>query len=185
MSLRVKATQAEKRLRLPGDEIVPDADIVMDRAFTLPQDPLHVWPWFVQLGKNRAGWYLPHIVESVFPRRSRALRSIEPSLQNLYVGKIIDDWGGRDASFEVAVFEPPHILVHKSKRGDMRISWAIVLRSQADGSATGSTRVHLRLRVASVRHKFLFETFGGLVDALVTVGLAAGLRERLSSPSGL
>jgi hypothetical protein len=33
-------------------------DVVMDRAFTLPAAPAQVWPWFNQLGKNRAGWYM-------------------------------------------------------------------------------------------------------------------------------
>jgi hypothetical protein len=148
----------------------------MDRAFSLPQKPVHAWPWFVQLGKNRAGWYLPRVVEFVLPRKSRALHSIEPSFQDLHVGKIIDDWGGRDAYFEVAILDPPHSLVYKSRRGDMRISWAIILGPEE----AGSTRVHLRLRLAGAKRKFLFETFGGLIDALVTLGLAAGLRERLS-----
>jgi hypothetical protein len=161
---------------LPGDDIVTDADIVMDRAFSLPGNPVHVWPWFVQLGKNRAGWYLPRVAESMLPRKSRALRSIEPSFQDLQVGKIIDDWGGRDGYYEVAIVKPPQVLVHKSKRGAMQISWAIVLAPEE----TESTRVHLRLRLAGVKRKFLFEIFGGLIDAFVTVGLAAGMRERLS-----
>jgi len=92
------------------------------------------------------------------------------------VGKVIDDWGGREATFEVAIFEPPLVLVHKSRRGDLRISWAIILRPEG----TESTRVQLRLRAAPVKRKFLFETFGGLIDALTVAGLAAGLRERLS-----
>ena len=46
-------------LALPGDDLVPRADVVMDRAFDLPAPPEVVWPWFVQLGKKRAGWYLP------------------------------------------------------------------------------------------------------------------------------
>ena len=176
----VRATQADRTMPLPGDNIVPDPDVVMDRAFDLPHDPSRVWPWFVQLGKNRAGWYLPRAIESMFPRRSRALRSIDPSLQNLRVGTIINDWGGRDAYFKVAILEPPHVLVHQSKRGDIRVSWAIVLLPEGvDG-----TRVHLRLRLGPVRRRFLVETFGGLVDALTIVGLAAGLRERLSAPPG-
>jgi hypothetical protein len=176
MLRRIRATRAEKEAALPGDDIVPDADVVMDRAFTLQRDSATVWPWFVQLGKNRAGWYLPRIVESALPRRSRALWSIDPSLQDLHVGKVIDDWGGRDATFEVAIFEPPRVLVHKSRRGDLRISWAIVVQPEA----TESTRIHLRLRVAPVKRRFLFGTFGGLIDALTIAGLAAGLRQRLS-----
>jgi len=32
----------------------------MDRGFTVDTAPEAVWPWLVQLGKRRAGWYLPH-----------------------------------------------------------------------------------------------------------------------------
>ena len=173
----LKATQAEREMYLPGDDIVPCADVVMDRAFTMARDPADVWPWFVQLGKNRAGWYLPRIVESVISRR-RALRRIEPSRQDLRVGSVIDDWGGRDAYFEVAIFEPPHVLVHRSRRGDISLSWAIVLRAHG----VGVTRVHLRLRLAPIKRKFLVRVLGGLVDALTIAGLAAGLRERVSRP---
>ena len=55
---------------LPGDDLVPHADVVMDRAFDLPAPPEDVWPWFVQLGKKRAGWYLPRSVESPRSRSS-------------------------------------------------------------------------------------------------------------------
>lgn len=171
----VDPTPAETVAPLPGDDIVPSADVVMDRAFTVPGAPEIVWPWFVQLGRNRAGWYLPSAIERVVPRRRRAARTIDPSLQGLAVGDVIPDWGGRDATFEVAVLEPPHALVHISTRGAMSISWAIIL-SGADDS---STRVHLRLRLGGVRRQRLARVGGGLIDRLTIVGLAAGLRERL------
>ena len=40
---------------LPGDELVLDAR-VMDRGFAPPARPSLAWPWFDQLGKDRAGW---------------------------------------------------------------------------------------------------------------------------------
>jgi hypothetical protein len=59
----VTATEAERAAALPGDEIVADPDVVMDRGFGVPAAPEVVWPWLVQLGKARAGWYLPRAVE--------------------------------------------------------------------------------------------------------------------------
>lgn len=163
----------------PGDEIVPQPDVVMDRAFTLAAPPEMVWPWFVQLGKRRAGWYLPRVVEHVVPRGRRALRYIDPGLQSLAVGDLVPDWGGKAATFEVATLERPSTLVYRSRRGTMNVSWAIVIRP-APGR---STRVHLRLRLAPVRRRRLAELGGGLVDWLTVVGLAAGLRERVSAPA--
>lgn len=171
----VAATPAEIAAALPGDDLVPDADVVMDRAFSLAAPPGTVWPWFAQLGKNRAGWYLPRSVERVVPRSRRAIRHLDPALQHLAVGHVIDDWGGRDATFEVALLRPPHVLVHTSTRGRTDLTWAIVLRA-----CGGGTRVHLRLRLGTVRHRRLASVAGGLVDAATVAGLAAGLRERVS-----
>ncbi len=177
-STSVRATQAETHRQLVGDGLVPDADVVMDRAFSLAAPPEAVWPWFVQLGKRRAGWYLPRSVERLVPAGRRALRRLDPALQGLVVGDVIPDWGGAGATFEVAVLEPPHALVHVSTRGRVRLSWAIVLTGTDRG-----TRVQLRLRLGGVRRERLARVGGGLFDWLTIVGLAAGLRERVAAPT--
>ena len=162
---------------LPGDDLVSHADVVMDRAFDLPAPPEEVWPWFVQLGKKRAGWYLPRSVERFVPASRRALRRIEPSLLQLRVGSVIPDWGGRHETFEVAILEPPRALVHTTQRGRTFGSWAIVLTPHDSGTAT---HVQLRLRLSPVKRKRLAGTAGELLDASTIAGLAAGLRERLT-----
>lgn len=171
-----EATLLERVEVMPGDDLVSPADVVLDRAFTLSAPPAAVWPWFVQLGRRRAGWYLPGRIEAVMPRARRALRRLDPALQALAVGDVIPDWGGRDASFTVDMLQPPTTLVHRDQRGRTSISWAITL-TPVD---RGGTRVHLRLRMAPVRRVRLAETLGGLVDALTIVGLRAGLRERVA-----
>jgi hypothetical protein len=70
--MRVAAHPDEVRAALPGDEVVPDATVVMDRGFDLPASPEAVWPWFAQLGRDRAGWYLPRWVERLLPANRRA-----------------------------------------------------------------------------------------------------------------
>jgi hypothetical protein len=175
----VEASPDDVRRRLPGDELVPKPDVVMDRAFDLQAAPEAVWPWFVQLGKKRAGWYLPRKVERVVPPSRRALRQIDPSLQVLRVGSVIPDWGGRHETFQVAILEPPRALVHTTQRGRTFGSWAIVLTPYDDAGAA-ATHVQLRLRLAPVKRKRLAGTAGELLDASTIAGLAAGLRERLA-----
>ena len=104
----------------------------MDRAFSLPAPPEVVWPWLVQLGKGRAGWYLPRWVERIIP---------------------------------------------PSRRGRKNLTWCLRLTPEGSG-----TRMHLRLRLAPVRHRMLAEYGGGLFDLVTISGLAAGLRERVSEP---
>ncbi|MFM6850422.1 MAG: hypothetical protein ACKOVB_15125 [Terrabacter sp.] len=177
--LLVRPTPVERRAALPGDGLVA-ADVVMDRAFTLAAPRVHVWPWLVQLGKDRAGWYLPRSVERVVPRSRRALRHIDPALQRLGIGDVIPDWGGADATFTVAEIEPESHLLFTSTRGRMHLTWCIRVTA-VTASGTGGTRVHLRLRLGPVRHRWLAHNLGGLVDLATIAGLAAGLQERVSA----
>ena len=175
----VDASPEDVARTLPGDDLVPRADVVMDRAFDLAAPPEVVWPWFVQLGKKRAGWYLPRSAERFVPPSRRALRRIDPSLQDLRVGSVIPDWGGKHETFEVAVIEPPYALVHRTQRRHTYGSWAIVL-TPYDARVGPATHVQLRLRLAPVKRKRLAALVGDLFDASTIAGLAAGLRERLA-----
>jgi hypothetical protein len=173
----VAASGAERAAPRAGDRIVQPADVVMDRAFTLDGEPEDVWPWLVQLGKRRAGWYLPRTVERFLPRSRRGVRTIETQWQSLALGDVIPDYGGRDATFEVAEIEPLSALVYCSQRGRTGVSWAITLEPHGPGR----TRVFLRLRLGPVRHQRLAGTVGDLFDLVTIAGLAGGLRERLAT----
>lgn len=173
MFSKIKPTQMERAMQLPGDDIVPNANVSMDRAFTLNAKPINVWPWFLQLGKNRAGWYFPEHIEKFVPRKRRGLRRIEPALQIQSIGKRIDDWGGKKGYLEVVELIPPATIVYKSSRGKNNMSWAITLWPIHD-----KTRVVIRLRLSSSGGK-LFYALGDFFDGLTILGLAAGLRERI------
>ena len=176
---RVRPTWAERTSALPGDGVVPDADVVMDRGFTVPGTPAEVWPWIAQLGKGRGRWYLPASVERLLPRSGRALRHVDPRWTDLQVGDVVPDYG-RDATFTVERVEAPHVLVYWSRRGRIRLTWAITLTE--DANDTGATRVALRLRLGGVKRVRLAETAGGFFDLVTIAGMAAGLEERLRPP---
>jgi hypothetical protein len=175
----VRPTRLEEEASLPGDDVVPHADVVMDRAFTLPGDPASVWPWFVQLGKGRAGWYLPANVERLVPPSRRGARRVEDRWQHLAVGDVERDWGGKDATFETLALEPPHTIVYGSQRGHVPLTWVIHLAATGPADVP-ATRVHLRLRMGGVRHPRAAALGGGFFDWLTVLGLARGLTERLS-----
>ena len=171
---RASATDVERHALLPGDDLVV-ADVVMDRGFDLPAPPDVVWPWLVQLGKRRAGWYLPASVERFVPPSRRALRRIEPRWLDHHVGDVIPDWGGADATFTLAAIEEARTLLYTSRRGRTDLTWCL----HVTPTGTAGTRVHLRLRLGPVRRQRLAATVGGAFDALTIIGLAAGLRERV------
>jgi hypothetical protein len=53
--LRWGATDAEARMTLPGDEIVPNAASQTTRAITIDAAAENVWPWVAQIGQDRGG----------------------------------------------------------------------------------------------------------------------------------
>lgn len=176
----VSATAVEIAAARAGDDLLDPADVVMDRAFTLPGSPQDVWPWLLQLGKRRAGWYLPRRIERFIPRSRRAARSVDPAWLHLRVGDVIPDYGGRDETFEVAVLDAPTTLVYRSRRGHTDVTWSITLTP----ATSDETRVRLRLRLAPVRRVWLAKSGGEVIDLLTVAGLAAGLRERLRAVEG-
>jgi hypothetical protein len=180
MFASVAATEAEKQAGRPGDSLVHPADVVMDRAFTAPAPPEQVWPWLVQLGKQRAGWYLPARAERFLPRSRRAARAVNPAWLGLQPGDVIPDYGGRHETFEVAAITAARSLVYRSRRGHTDVTWSLSLEPAAGDPA--HTRVFLRLRMAPVRHRWLARTAGELLDLLTVAGMAAGLKERLAGP---
>lgn len=173
----VHATSAERATIRPGDEIITAADVVIDRAFTVDATPWAVWPWLVQLGKQRAGWYLPHRIERMLPSRHRAARQLNPRWCNLEIGAVIPDYGRPHDTFQVAEINPPESLVYTSRRGRTDVTWSISVTPAPESVARA--RVFLRLRMAPVRHVRIARVVGDFFDALTISGMAAGLRERL------
>ena len=62
--LRWGATEDEVHSEMPGDEIVPRAQFNSTRAITVDAPPERVWPWIVQLGYRRAGFYTYDLIDN-------------------------------------------------------------------------------------------------------------------------
>src|SRR4030088_1679388 len=55
--LRWSATDAEVERSMPGDDDVPRPSFNAARAVTVAARPEQIWPWLVQIGVGRAGWF--------------------------------------------------------------------------------------------------------------------------------
>jgi hypothetical protein len=62
--LRWGATAAEVHGSMPGDEAVRRAQFIATRAITIDAPPARVWPWIVQLGYGRAGFYTYDLIDN-------------------------------------------------------------------------------------------------------------------------
>ncbi|KAF2716609.1 hypothetical protein K431DRAFT_234997 [Polychaeton citri CBS 116435] len=170
-----------------GDDLLPEAPMVYDQTRTVNTSRADVWPWVVQLGKGRGGWYCPSSWERRMPVSWRASRSVEARWQGLAVGDRVADYGfSADDYFDVAVVEPERALVYRSDRYGASFSWSLLLH-EVEGpggegaGATVRTVVHLRFRgkiAAQGLKKRLIVWGGGILDHLTTAPMLAGLAER-------
>jgi hypothetical protein len=103
------ATRDETTRAYPGDELVPDANGGATMATTLPAPPEKVWPWLVQMGGNRGGWYS---WDSLDNNGERSADRIVPEWQNLEEGQHLHRAPkGPTNWWTVVVLEPNRTLV--------------------------------------------------------------------------
>ena len=142
---------------LPGDALLPDATGQLTHGITMNAPPERVWPWLVQMGGGRAGFYsLDTLDNAGVP----SAREIHPGLQALEVGQVIPATPEGEDGFEVLAIEPARTLVlgglfDPSAKKQLpfasprpahfwHVTWAFTLEP-LDG---GHTRLHVRARVA-------------------------------------
>ena len=112
--LRWGATQQEAAEALPGDDRTPRPRVQSTRAITIDAPSEKVWPWIVQMGIERAGFYSHDWVERLFGARyvegKHSATRIHPELQDLKVGDFVPYGAG--ASARVDELEPNRHLLH-------------------------------------------------------------------------
>ena len=103
------STRAERHTRLPGDELVDRPTVVTNHAVTIPAPPARVWPWLVQTGWHRGGWYTARWVDRLlFPANRPSATRLIPELQRpLRVGDRIPDGPPGTAWFAVEHVDAP------------------------------------------------------------------------------
>jgi hypothetical protein len=113
--LRWGATDEEVARPMPGDEIVKRPTFNATRAVTIQARPEQIWPWLVQIGHKRAGWYSYDWVDNL--GRPSAERII-PDLQDLKVGGLISISPDGKRGFWVKGLEPNQWMLWLDKEGD-------------------------------------------------------------------
>jgi len=80
------ATPAEVRRPLPGDELIANPKQVSTRAITITASAAQVWPWLVQLGQGRGGFYSYDWMENLAGCEIHTANRVIPELQQVAVG---------------------------------------------------------------------------------------------------
>lgn len=143
MRADLRATSEEHDRRLPGDELVSDPDLVIMNGISIDAGPADIWPWLVQMGSGRAGWYAYDFVDN---DGKPSATTVLPALQHIEVGAVMPSLPGARDSFVVASYSPNTDLVLSVPRQDGKagVSWEFFLQPQQ----SGGTRLLVRGRVS-------------------------------------
>ena len=115
--LRWGATDEELERPMPGDDLVTNPDLDATRGVTVDARPEEIWPWLVQIGHRRAGFYSYDRLDNAgIPSAERILAEF----QDIKIGDEIPL--DRNSHMEVVVLEPPRVMTwNLPGRG---LSWA-------------------------------------------------------------
>lgn len=105
--LAAGATADEVTEPYPGADLVPNGRRTSTMAVTLAVPPRAIWPWLVQMGADRAGWYSWDRLDN--GGRPSADR-VHPEWQDLAVGDRLASSPDGTCWFEVAALAPERFL---------------------------------------------------------------------------
>jgi hypothetical protein len=131
------ATGTEATSRLPGDELLEDADGVSTRAIEIDAPASAVWPWLAQIGPSpRGGAYTYDWIENLLGLDMHSADRVLPEFQDPRVGDTIGFGSNR---MRLERVEPHRVLAWRSE--DRNWAWTFVLAER-----NGRTRLISRNR---------------------------------------
>lgn len=179
-SLQWGSTEDELDQTLPGDDLLPWADHSSTRAVDIRASREAVWPWLVQMGQDRGGFYSWDLLENLVGLDIASADRIEPRWQDLAVGDVVRL--APELALQVAVLEPARALVLRGAdaRAEMPFdfTWAFTLSEPAAGRSRLVVRERYRYRSRS--SAWVVEP-ASMVSFLMSTKMLRGIRDRAES----
>jgi hypothetical protein len=164
------ATTEEAGSRLPGDELLEEADGVSTRAITIDAPVAAVWPWLAQMGPSpRGGAYTYDWIEHLLGLDMHSVDRVLPEFQHPEVGDTIALGQNRMLIERV---ERDHVLAWRSEDGNW--VWTFVL-AESDGTTRLISRNRFRLPTVAARIGMLPMEPGSLI---MERRMLRGIKER-------
>jgi hypothetical protein len=170
-------TPQEVESPMPGDELIAGAQYRATRAITIAAPPEAVWPWLVQVGCLRGGWYSNDLLDNM-TRPSAEV--VIPDLQDLRVGQWVpmSPTPSDKTALKVASFEPNRLLVWQQPVS----TWVWRLEPTDDRGTRLVTRLRIRYdwrRPGEALLSLVLNEFG---DFPMMRRMLLGIKARAESP---
>jgi hypothetical protein len=164
------ATTEEARSRLPGDDLLEEADGVSTRAITINAPVAEVWPWVAQMGPSpRGGAYTYDWIENLLGLDMHSVDRLLPEFQHPEVGDTIALGPNR---MRIERVEPERVLAWRSD--DRNWVWTFVL-AESGGTTRLISRNRFRLPTLAARLGMLPMEPGSLI---MERRMLRGIKER-------
>ena len=137
------STDKEVNAEMPGDDLVAGCQYVITRTVSVNASPSDVWPWLLQIGFGKAGYYSNDLLDNFgHPSAERII----PEFQNLQIG----DWVPMFSKVnDTTAFKVAEIIPFKSllwQKPDSTWSWTLT-------PTDSGTRLVTRIRILYRWHK--------------------------------
>lgn len=121
------ATDAEIQRSLPGDNLVPNSRGGYTHAITVRASTAAVWPWLVQIGQGRGGFYSYELLENMAGCQIHNADRILSEFQQLEIGDRVGMHPKTGNPYEVNFIEPGRVLVLLLRDKTQTGSWVFFL----------------------------------------------------------
>lgn len=191
-------TRGEVERPLPGDEIVPNPKYSTTHAVTVRAPAADVWPWLVQMGQGRGGFYSYDWLENLFDLDIHNATRIVPGLQDLKRGDHVSLAPDGAMPMTVMVLQPQRALVLASgvtdenapaipgdyMKGEIASTWAFILHPLDDER----TRLIIRFRsdwqpsaIASLVNAVALEPVHFIMERRMLLGIKERAEDRYAA----
>lgn len=184
------ATREEVDTVLPGDQHLAEPASQSTRGITINVPPEQVWPWVVQLGADRGGFYSYDWLENLFHLGIHSAHQVVADWQQRAVGDLVYANAAGTGGWYVVEAVPNSVLALKMgdvaagrpTRRDEQLRWEFLWTFALTDLGDGKTRLLVRERTAfgSTAARMLMAPVG-FVSFLMTQKMMRGIKARAES----
>ena len=165
---------------LPGDELLTKPIIQWSHAVTINASPEQVWPWLIQMGDTRGGFYSFMFIERLFPESSELYNNadrIHPEWQNPPTGQ-----GMISTMLKIVDYKPGDYMF-ASIDPDEGIGWTWAWKILPIPDGRTRMLVHMRIQVPDEMNKPVYAVLMNLAAFVMERNMLDGIQLRAEGRS--